>query len=104
MNDIVNFDTDAFEGGPSFRKAVCLPRRLGCPMHGAHSHALTRARFRIRHAEAPEIGSRLATDDAQASCGKFEEFAGERDDPALSEIGASRRCPPTQSRTGCGSP
>ena len=94
VNDIGSLDAGAFEGGPSFQKAACLPRRFGRPMHGAHSHALTRAGFRIRHAEAPEIGSRLATDDAQASCGKFEEFAGyERDDPALSEIGASRRCP-----------
>ena len=93
MNYIGSLDAGAFEGGPSFQKAARLPRHFDWYMHGAHSHALARAGFRIRDAEAPGIGSRLATDDAQAICGKFEEFAGyERDDPVLSEIGASRRC------------
>lgn len=101
MNDIGNFDTDAFENGPSFQKTVYLQSFGAYPGHGfgwyihdACSSALTRAGFKIRYIvkRMPEIGLRFATDDAQANYDEFKEFVKDKkDDAALLEISASRR-------------
>lgn len=100
MNDAGNFDADAFGVGLSLQKTACPLRcfvaypgyDFGRYAHGAYGPALTRAGSRIRGTvkRTPEIGPRFAAGEAQAICGRFRESAEDKkDDPALSEIGAS---------------